>query len=85
MGLLSPSARRRAEILGRAMLLGYRVSGSVPEILEQARLKIEPGGVRLEVGKAARVPDSEVVAERLKLLASAVGVRGTEIVEAEPR
>jgi exopolyphosphatase/guanosine-5'-triphosphate,3'-diphosphate pyrophosphatase len=85
VGLLSPSARRRAEILGRTMLLGYRVSGSVPEILEQARLKIEAGGVRLEVGKAARVPDSEVVAERLKLLAGAVGVRGTEIVEAAAR
>lgn len=79
--LLSPAARRRAEILGRTMLVGYRISGSVPEILEKARLKIEAAGVRLEVDPSARVPDSEVVADRLRLLASAVGVRGAEIVE----
>ena len=82
VGLLSPSARRRAEILGRAMLVAYRISGSVPEILDQARLRVEPAAVRLEVGEAARVPDSEVVAERLRLLAAAVGVRGAEIVVA---
>jgi exopolyphosphatase/guanosine-5'-triphosphate,3'-diphosphate pyrophosphatase len=82
IGLLSPSARRRAEILGRAMLLGYRISGSVPEILACARVRIEAEGVRLEVGRAARVPDSEVVADRLRLLAAAIGVRRTEIVEA---
>jgi exopolyphosphatase/guanosine-5'-triphosphate,3'-diphosphate pyrophosphatase len=67
------------------MLVGYRVSGSVPEILEKARLSIEASGVRLEVDPAARVPDSEVVADRLRLLADAVGVPGTEIVEAEDR
>lgn len=83
--LLGPAARRRAEILGRAMLVGYRVSGSVPEILEKARLRIEASGVRLEVDPAARVPDSEVVADRLRMLADAVGVPGTEIVEAEAR
>lgn len=80
--LLSPSARRRAEVLGRAMLVGYRVSGSVPEILGSARLQIEADRVRLEVGPTARVPDSEVVADRLELLADAIGVPGTEIVEA---
>jgi exopolyphosphatase/guanosine-5'-triphosphate,3'-diphosphate pyrophosphatase len=79
--LLSASARRRAQILGRAMLLGYRVSGGVPEILEGARLRITTDEVRLEVGRTARVPDSEVVADRLKLLASALGVRRTKIVE----
>jgi exopolyphosphatase/guanosine-5'-triphosphate,3'-diphosphate pyrophosphatase len=82
IGLLSPTARRRAQILGRTMLLGYRISGSVPEILEGARLRIDTDGLHLEVGRSARVPDSEVVADRLTLLASAVGVRRTEIVEA---
>ena len=79
--LLSPSARRRALVLGRALLLGYRVSGGVPAILACARLSIDAGRVRLEVGKAARVPDSEVVTSRLKLLAAAAGLRRTEIVE----
>jgi exopolyphosphatase/guanosine-5'-triphosphate,3'-diphosphate pyrophosphatase len=53
----------------------------VPEILEGARLRITTDEVRLEVGRTARVPDSEVVADRLKLLASALGVRRTKIVE----
>ncbi len=81
MGLLSPDEHRRALILGRVLLLGYRLSGSVPEILESARLRIGSSVVRLEVGKAARVPDSEVVTSRLALVASAAGVRRTEIVE----
>ena len=51
IGLLSPTARRRAQILGRTMLLGYRISGSVPEILEGARLRIDTDGLRLEVGR----------------------------------
>jgi exopolyphosphatase/guanosine-5'-triphosphate,3'-diphosphate pyrophosphatase len=79
--LLSPSLRQRAQILGRAMLLGYRLSGGVPEILAGARLQITPDQVRLEVGKTARVPDSEVVSDRLRLLAAAVGVRRVEVVE----
>ena len=32
VSLLSPSLRRRAMILGRTLLLGYRFSGGVPEI-----------------------------------------------------
>jgi exopolyphosphatase/guanosine-5'-triphosphate,3'-diphosphate pyrophosphatase len=79
--LLSPAARRRALILGRVMLLGYRVSGSVPSILEGARLRIGADAVRLEVVAAARVPDSEVVLDRLRLVAAALGVKRTEVVE----
>ena len=62
-------------------MLGYRLSGSVPEILAGARLRIGTDTVRLEVSKAARVPDSEVVANRLKLVADAVGIRRTQIIE----
>jgi exopolyphosphatase / guanosine-5'-triphosphate,3'-diphosphate pyrophosphatase len=54
----------------------------VPEILDKARLRIDSHRLRLEVGKKARIPDSEVVADRLKLLASALGIRRTEVVEA---
>ena len=53
----------------------------MPEILDDARLRILPDQVRLEVGSAARVPDSEVVGDRLTLLAQAIGVRRTEVVE----
>ena len=79
--LLTPSVRRRAQILGRTLLLGYRLSGGVPDILEGARLQIDADTVRLEVGRAARVPDSEVVSDRLQLLAEAAGIKHAQIVE----
>jgi exopolyphosphatase/guanosine-5'-triphosphate,3'-diphosphate pyrophosphatase len=83
IALLSPTARRRAQILGRAILLAYRFAGGVPAVLASARLRIDPDCVRLEVAAAARAPDSEVVGDRLKLLASAIGVRRSEIVVTE--
>ena len=45
------ACRRRAMILGRTLLLGYRFSGGVPEILAGARLQIDADSVRLEVGQ----------------------------------
>jgi exopolyphosphatase/guanosine-5'-triphosphate,3'-diphosphate pyrophosphatase len=82
IGLLRASVRRRALILGRVLLLGYRLSGGVPSILAQARLRITTDVVELHVNEGARGPDSEVVRSRLALVASAVGVRRTKIVEA---
>jgi exopolyphosphatase / guanosine-5'-triphosphate,3'-diphosphate pyrophosphatase len=79
--LLTRAERRRAQILGRAILLGYRFSGGVPAVLKSARLRIEPDRVRLEVAAAARAPDSEVVSDRLKLLAGAIGVKRSEVVD----
>ncbi len=79
--LLTPRERRQAQILGRAILLAYRFSGGVPAMLESARLRIDPDRVRLEVAAAARAPDSEVVIDRLKLLASAIGVKLSEVVD----
>jgi exopolyphosphatase / guanosine-5'-triphosphate,3'-diphosphate pyrophosphatase len=84
-GLLTIGMRSRAQILGRAILLAYRFSGGVPEVLAGARLRIESDSVRLEVGAAARAPDSEVVGDRLKLLAAAMGLRRGEIVVVNER
>src|SRR5580693_6533635 len=84
IGLLTPSARSRAQILGRTILVAYRFSGGVPAVLAGARLQIEADCVRLEVAAAARAPDSEVVSERLKLLASAIGVKRTEVAAVNP-
>ena len=81
--LLSPTTRRRAQILGRAILLAYRLSGSVSDVLAGSRLCIEPDCLRLEVDSNARAPDSEVVSSRLKLLASAIGVRRFEVTESD--
>jgi exopolyphosphatase / guanosine-5'-triphosphate,3'-diphosphate pyrophosphatase len=81
--LLTPAERRRAQILGRAILLAYRFSGGVPAVLAGARLRVGRDRVRLEVAASARAPDSEVVADRLKLLANAIGVKRSEIVDIE--
>jgi exopolyphosphatase/guanosine-5'-triphosphate,3'-diphosphate pyrophosphatase len=78
VAMLSPVQRRRAEILGRALLLAYRISGGVPSILESAHLKIEPDRLILSAA-AARAPDSEVVGDRLKLLAAAIGLKKWEV------
>ncbi len=83
LGLLSPAERRRAEVLGRAILLAYRLSGGTPTVLANSRLQIDGDRLRLEVGKAARVPDSEAVGERLTLLAAALNIKTLEIAELE--
>ena len=79
--LLGPSALRRAEILGRVLLLGHRFSASVPELLEQARIRIDVDAVRLEMLNAERVPDSEAVQVRLRQLARVSGVEGAEVLQ----
>ena len=80
IGLISPALQRRAQILGRAIQLAYRFSGVVPAVLASASLRLDPDCVRLEVSPAARAPDSEVVVDRLRFLATAAGVKRTEIV-----
>jgi exopolyphosphatase/guanosine-5'-triphosphate,3'-diphosphate pyrophosphatase len=82
--LLSPSQQRRAEILGRVLLLGHRFSASVPEILAQSRIRIDASAVRLEVLSAERIPDSDAVQARLRQLARASGVEGAEILQSPP-
>jgi len=81
--LLTPNQLRRAQILGRALLLGYRFSGSVPEILDSARLRIGADEVCVEVQSSESVPDSDAVRTRLKQLAKAVGVQNAEIRNVE--
>jgi hypothetical protein len=39
------------------------------------------GALRLEVGRSARVPDSEAVSERLSLLATTAGIPSFEFTE----
>lgn len=83
IGLLKPARRRRAEVLGRALLLAYRFAGCVPEILAGSTLRIDPDGVRIEVDGTATVPDSDAVGARAALLAKALNlpVRDSVLVE----
>ena len=79
--LLSKAQRKRAAILGAAMRVAYRLSAGMPSVLESSRLDIGTDAVTLAVGRAARVPDSEVVGSRLAALAAAVGVKKSAITE----
>ncbi|MGQ7847101.1 Ppx/GppA phosphatase family protein [Granulosicoccus sp. 3-233] len=81
--LLSVSELRRAEILGRTLLLGHRFSASVPEILRHARIRIDADAVRLEILDDRSIPDSDAVQSRLKQLAKATGLDGAEIVKVD--
>ena len=78
--ILDPAVRQRALVLGRALQLGYRFSGSVPELLAHARLALAGDTLRLIVSTMEDVPDTEPVRTRLKNVAKALGVRRTEIV-----
>ena len=77
--LTSKARLQRAEILGRAILTGHRISGSVPELLNKARLKIEADAVVVEVEDMVDAADSDAVRNRLRQLAKAIGVRGTDM------
>jgi exopolyphosphatase/guanosine-5'-triphosphate,3'-diphosphate pyrophosphatase len=79
--LIGEEGRRRARILGSALRLAYRFSGVSREVLAGARLKIDGERLVLEVAPASRAPDSEVVAERLKWLAHAMGLKGATVEE----
>ncbi len=78
--LLTPAERQRAIVLGSALQLGYRFSGSVPELLTHARLALAGDTLRLIVSTLEDVPDSDPVRQRLKSVAKALGLHRTEIV-----
>lgn len=79
--LLPKAQLRKAECLGRAMLLAYRFSGSVPDILKTAELKVDTDRVSLNTSGAVKAPDSDAVHTRMKQLAKALGLSDSEIVE----
>jgi exopolyphosphatase / guanosine-5'-triphosphate,3'-diphosphate pyrophosphatase len=72
--LLTVNDLRRAEILGRTLLLAHRFSACVPDILRHSRLRIDVDAVRLEILDPQGMPDSDAVQSRLRQLAKAVGV-----------
>ncbi|MGP6090064.1 Ppx/GppA phosphatase family protein [Antarctobacter jejuensis] len=66
---LTSNAVRKAEFLGRTLLLGHRFSASVPEILEHAEIIVESNEIRLVIKEGSDVPDSDAVKDRLEKLA----------------
>ncbi|MBP7241559.1 MAG: Ppx/GppA family phosphatase [Amaricoccus sp.] len=79
--LLDAARTAEAVVLGRAMRLGAMLSGSVPGVLEHARLGIS--GRRLELALAASARDfaGEAVARRLAALASRLALEPAVVLE----
>lgn len=72
--VLTPNDIRKAEFLGRALLLAHRFSASVPDILEHAKLVIDSDVVRFVIEETSDVPDSDTVKSRLTQLAKIFGL-----------
>ena len=72
--LLPEPERRRAELLGAALQLGYRISAAVPELLADQPAAASPAtscGCDLPAPDAA--PDPEILKPRLRAVAKALG------------
>ncbi|MEM9761235.1 MAG: Ppx/GppA phosphatase family protein [Pseudomonadota bacterium] len=77
---LPEASSRRAQVLGRALQLGYRFSGSVPAILDRARLEIGSDCVTVRVDSADAVPDGDAVQTRLSALAKTLGLKEARLL-----
>lgn len=78
--LISEPERRRAETLGHALQLGYRVCGGAPPLLAETMLRSQAGEVRLELGDPVLAPEADSLKTRLKALARALGVPRSRVV-----
>jgi exopolyphosphatase/guanosine-5'-triphosphate,3'-diphosphate pyrophosphatase len=74
LGLLPEAERRRAELLGAALQLGFRISAAVPDLLDTSRL--EPAGdeLRLHLPAPDAAPDPDILRPRLRAVAKALGL-----------
>ncbi|WP_191057493.1 Ppx/GppA phosphatase family protein [Geminicoccus harenae] len=81
LSLVSPSERIWAERLGRALTLGFRLSGAVAEILNRAYVRQDRKTLILGLPADGSMPFGDVVDQRLRALARAMGVAKTEVVE----
>ena len=79
--LLDTHERLRAEQLGRALTLGFRLSGAVATILDRATITHERSRLILGLPEDGSMPFGDVVDQRLKALAKAMGVAGTMVVQ----
>ena len=78
--LLPEAERRRAELLGATLQLGYRISAAVPELLATSRLRIAGDELRLDLPAPDAAPDPEILKPRLRAVAKALGLARTRVV-----
>jgi exopolyphosphatase/guanosine-5'-triphosphate,3'-diphosphate pyrophosphatase len=68
LGLMSPEERHRADVLGTALRLAYRVSGATPGLLGRTRLIRKGVNVDIELPQDGSIPDGRAVRKTLKSL-----------------
>jgi exopolyphosphatase/guanosine-5'-triphosphate,3'-diphosphate pyrophosphatase len=78
--LMPDAGWQRAEVLGLALQVGFRLSGGAPGLLEGTSLGVTGGELRLVVPDASLVPEVDAIKSSLKPLARVLGVKGTRIV-----
>ena len=83
LALLPEPERRRAELLGATLQLGYRISAAVPELLATSRLRIVGDELQLDLPAPDAAPDPEILKPRLRAVAKALGL-GRICVEPGP-
>ena len=82
LSLLGEPERRRAELLGAALQLGYRISAAVPELLRTSRLWIASDELRLHLPAPDAAPDPDILRPRLRAVARALGLSRTKVLTA---
>ena len=79
LSLLPEAERRRAELLGAALQLGFRVSAAVPDLLATSRLRVAGDELRLHLPAPDAAPDPEILNPRLRAVAKALGLERVRV------
>jgi exopolyphosphatase/guanosine-5'-triphosphate,3'-diphosphate pyrophosphatase len=66
ISLLPEPERRRAQLLGAALQLGYRISAAVPDLLATSRLAIVGSELHLHLPAPDAAPDPEILHPRVR-------------------
>ena len=80
MSLLPEAERRRAELIGATLQLGYRISAAVPDLLETSRLTLANDELRLHLPAPDAEPDPDILRPRLRAVAKALGLGRIKVV-----
>ncbi|HEX6012441.1 MAG TPA: hypothetical protein VFY87_11695, partial [Geminicoccaceae bacterium] len=80
LSLLPEAERRRAELLGAALQLGFRVSAAVPDLLATSRLRVAGDELRLHLPAPDAAPDPEILNPRLRAVARALGLERVRVM-----
>lgn len=73
LSLLPEPDRRRAELLGTALQLAYRLSAAVPDLLAASRLEVVDDELVLHLPKGDIAPSEDILKPRLRNVARALG------------